>query len=688
MINSTFGSFMTARLGMSASQKALSVVGQNIANISTPGYTRQRLDQVSLNVGGGSNKYSSKYLTNIGNGVFVTGVSQLRDPFLDKRFRTEMAQVGEYDIWTSGLGEIADIIDETSMKEEGGGINNQLSDIITRLNNLAENVGSKEFDNMVKSSADVLVKLFNSYAKQLETIRGNQETDLKDVDIPAVNKILTSIQELNVSIKNSQIHGDDALELQDQRNSLIDELSTYVNIEVSYKPIQISDSTVVDELTIRLVGANEKIDLINDEQARQLTAEKDDATGQWNISLTELSPENTELQIAIDNAQKLLDKETAAAGNAQIDMNNAQTALDDLKQLLSDANQKVTDAGNAVATAQGDVTTAQEAYDKAKEAAAADPSDSDLAEAVTQAKETLDAKKDALKEAQKTQREAESEQRSLQTQTDKAQQTLDKATNKYNELVANEAERIDAAQKNLDEKIKEKADAEAAGVARTNINGELTTGSLKGSLDLLNNNGEFDNPATSKGIGYYQKALDLLANKFATSFNDANNTAGYTDHDLFATNDGTTVITAKNIKIADGWANNQYGITASQDADAPVGANDNISHMITMMKESMKYSTGGANDVQIFEGSFQEYFVNMGTQLGLDINSSTEILNNHTSLASSINDDRDNVSGVSLDEEGMNMIQFSQAYNASARLMTVLDEALDTLINNMGVVGR
>ena len=688
MINSTFGSFMTARLGMSASQKALSVVGQNIANISTPGYTRQRLDQVSLNVGGGSNKYASKYLTNIGNGVFVTGVSQLRDPFLDKRFRTEMAQVGEYDIWTSGLGEIADIIDETSMKEDGGGINNQLSDIITRLNNLAENVGSKEFDNMVKSSADVLVKLFNSYSKQLETIRGNQETDLTDVDIPAVNKILTSIQELNISIKNSQIHGDDALELQDQRNSLIDELSTYVNIDVQYKPIQVSDSIVVDELTIRLVGANEKIDLINDEQARQLTAEKDDATGEWNISLTELSPENTELQIAIDNAQKLLDKETAAAGNAQTEMNNAQTALDDLKQLLSDANQKVTDAGNAVTTAQGEVTTAQEAYDKAKEAAAADPSDTDLANAVTQAKETLDAKKDALKEAQKAQREAESEQKSLQSQTDKAQQTLDKATNKYNELVANEAERIDAAQKNLDAKIKEKDDAEAAGVARTNINGELTTGSLKGSLDLLNNNGEFDDPATSKGIGYYQKSLDLLANKFATSFNDANNTAGYTDHDLFATNDGTTEITAKNIKIADGWANNEYGITASQDPDAPLGANDNISHMITMMKESMEYSTGGANDVKIFEGSFQEFFVNMGTQLGLDINSSTEILNNHTSLASSINDDRDNVSGVSLDEEGMNMIQFSQAYNASARLMTVLDEALDTLINNMGVVGR
>ena len=51
MINSTFGNFMTARLGMSVAQKGLSVTGQNISNISTVGYTRQRLDQVSLNVG-------------------------------------------------------------------------------------------------------------------------------------------------------------------------------------------------------------------------------------------------------------------------------------------------------------------------------------------------------------------------------------------------------------------------------------------------------------------------------------------------------------------------------------------------------------------------------------------------------------------------------------------------------------
>lgn len=532
MINSTFGSFVIARLGMSASQKALSVVGQNISNISTPGYTRQRVDQVSINVGGIGDKYAANPLTNIGNGVMVTGVSQLRDPFLDRRFRTEMAQVGEYDVWVSGLDELASILDETSMKEDGGGINNQLGDLLSKLNDLSNNVGNNEYDNMVKSSANVLVKLFNSYAQQINTVRDNLETDLKDVDIEAVNNILKNIQELNVSIKNSQMHGDDALELQDQRNTLIDELSTYVNINVKYKEVQVTDATSVEELSIELVGNGKKIDLVNDDEVRQFSADKKNNNGEeWVISLSE-----------------------------------------------------------------------------------------------------LDSDSDALKNILK------------------------------------------------------------------NINDELTTGSLKSSLNLLNGKGEFAAAGENdvKGIAYYEQSLDLLARKFAEAFNNANTlnkTVAVANNVLFEASGAVpnAPITAENIKIAEGWANNKYGITTSKEVNPDgtptvVGANDNIVDMIAMMKESMEYTTDDRE--KIFKGTFQEYFVNIGTVLGLDISSSTQILNNHTTLASDINQSRDSVSGVSLDEEGMNMIQFSQAYNASARFMTVLDEALDTLINNMGVVGR
>ena len=68
MIRSTFAGFTTAQLGMAASQRALDVTGQNIANINTIGYTRQRLDIASLNTKGGE-LYNQDNAIKVGFGV-------------------------------------------------------------------------------------------------------------------------------------------------------------------------------------------------------------------------------------------------------------------------------------------------------------------------------------------------------------------------------------------------------------------------------------------------------------------------------------------------------------------------------------------------------------------------------------------------------------------------------------------
>ena len=90
---STFGSFTTVRLGLYSAQKGLDVTGNNITNINTPGYTRQRLNQVSL-VPSVTDRYASSYNTRIGQGAVVTGVSQLRDPGLDISYRKAQSDVG------------------------------------------------------------------------------------------------------------------------------------------------------------------------------------------------------------------------------------------------------------------------------------------------------------------------------------------------------------------------------------------------------------------------------------------------------------------------------------------------------------------------------------------------------------------------------------------------------------------
>lgn len=165
---------------------------------------------------------------------------------------------------------------------------------------------------------------------------------------------------------------------------------------------------------------------------------------------------------------------------------------------------------------------------------------------------------------------------------------------------------------------------------------------------------------------------------------------------MFATNDGSTNFTASNIKISDEWQSGSIKINASKSSKlvngkyVDSGSNENILKMISSISEKMDYkiNEGAPDEKTIFKGSFQEYFTNIGSVLGLDINSTDSMMKNHKTVAKEIANMRDSISQVSLDEEGMSLLHYQKSYNAAARLMTTLDEAVATIINNMGIVGR
>lgn len=272
---STFGAFTTARLGIIASQKALEVTGHNITNINTIGYTRQRLDQMSLRVGG-ADRYASQYDTIVGSGVLCTGVSQLRDPYLDIRFRNEQSSVGAMDTKLSGLEELSNILDEVTKGDEKGVLEAQFNDLRSQLVKLGLSPEKNENDTLVRSSANALVKLLNSYATQLNTIQKNQDISFHQ-DLDTVNGILKNIADLNDTILKSEIHGDPSLELKDQRNLLIDKLSQYVKINVERSSVGVGAGKTVDTLIIKLAGttkgdaAKSQATLVNGNYAAQFS---------------------------------------------------------------------------------------------------------------------------------------------------------------------------------------------------------------------------------------------------------------------------------------------------------------------------------------------------------------------------------------------------------------------------------
>ncbi len=281
-MSSTFGSFGVARLGIYAAQKGLDVTGNNITNINTPGYTRQRLDQVSL-ISSVSDKYFNQNMTRVGQGVLTTGVSQLRDPGLDLIYREAQADLGASGGKLEGLGSLASILDEVGKgdgEQDDGVILSQLNDLRDLISKAVTN-GIQGYDSLIRESASALCTYLNSTAKKLENLQGTYETYL-DQDIQKVNDILKNIQDLNTSIRDADIRGDDALELRDSRNMLLDELSQYMDIDVKYTMEDLGAGFMVEKLTVTL-GTGKQNTLIDGEYAAKIGRFPDDDN--YNIQL-------------------------------------------------------------------------------------------------------------------------------------------------------------------------------------------------------------------------------------------------------------------------------------------------------------------------------------------------------------------------------------------------------------------
>ena len=248
-MRSTFSGLSMALLGLNASQKALDVTGQNITNINTSGYTRQRLDQSSISPSGAS-YFNMVYGAKVGQGVMVTGVSQIRDPFLDIQYRNQLTKVGTEDAKNEILKGIGDVFDNVDVST----IQDALDDVVDQLQVLSTKVGQKGNDNLVRSSFEVLLSYIHQNATDLKKVRTELETKMGTTVVPDVNQILSSIQKLNDSIKASQVQGNPALELKDQRNALLDDLATYLPIDVVYGTENVGGGFNVETLSVKLRG--------------------------------------------------------------------------------------------------------------------------------------------------------------------------------------------------------------------------------------------------------------------------------------------------------------------------------------------------------------------------------------------------------------------------------------------------
>ena len=184
-----------------------------------------------------------------------------------------------------------------------------------------------------------------------------------------------------------------------------------------------------------------------------------------------------------------------------------------------------------------------------------------------------------------------------------------------------------------------------------------------------------------RGYQYYMNRLDTLAKTFANTINGINNKndfvpGGQGGGVLLANkqNNSTAGITALNIGISEDWISGKAHINEMRN-----NPTDTILDMLNSMTDTY---------ADLDNKSFVDYMNNISTVLANDSSYNSNTLKTDVTVLNGIQNSRDSISGVSMDEEGANMMSYISAYNAASRLMTVLDEALNTLINNTGLVGR
>lgn len=221
---SAFSGLYIARSGIVTAQGNLDITGQNMTNLNTKGYTRQRLDIRSVSDSGYKMKYSNAGVR-IGGGVEAVGIQRLRDASLDARYRTENTKYQYEDVLISGLKDLQGILDETI----NDGLQTQLGEVLSSFQSLLADASGPEYINVVKNNMQLLNRLFNEISGNVQTAFQQTVDDLT-VEVDTLNLTLQKLANLNDIIRQDKMVGNPALELQDERDLLLDQLSGMMDI--------------------------------------------------------------------------------------------------------------------------------------------------------------------------------------------------------------------------------------------------------------------------------------------------------------------------------------------------------------------------------------------------------------------------------------------------------------------------
>lgn len=270
---SSFMGLYVQRDALNIAQKALDIVGNNMSNIHTKGYSRQRVDICSVGYAKGTLGYSNA-IDLAGRGAEAVGITQIRNRLYDREVRSYSGDLCKTGAKADALSRIEDIFDsieadtkDTDGKDLGVSFSSLVSKLKYALNSYStDNADRSTMANNTLNAARSVIESINKYAGDINKVSEQVIGDTRTT-VDRINAIFEQMGNLNKEIKAGYISMGNItsdmnnyrvqsqygpLELKDKMNLLLDELSQYGNIDFNEEndgtfTVKFADNIVVKD---------------------------------------------------------------------------------------------------------------------------------------------------------------------------------------------------------------------------------------------------------------------------------------------------------------------------------------------------------------------------------------------------------------------------------------------------------
>ncbi len=220
--------------GLSAAQKALDVIGNNIANAATEGYHRQRIDLTPA--------YSSQEGSILfGGGVDIAGINRMIDSLLEEEIYRQGSLLEQISTELSTLRRVENAFGELST--ENGGLNAAIDNFFNSLRELSAHPGEIVWQNNAVSAAETMAGQFRTLGEFLTSLETRLRLEAENI-VERINTLTSQIAELNDDIEQIEIGGGKANNLRDQRDQYIKEISELIGIQIQSRDYGVVDVSV------------------------------------------------------------------------------------------------------------------------------------------------------------------------------------------------------------------------------------------------------------------------------------------------------------------------------------------------------------------------------------------------------------------------------------------------------------